>query len=192
MDAEFAEKVATTGRNASVNERVGWMLEHTLLNSRVSARATKTVNIKKMAENLQRSGFNDLLPYAAWLTALVAMTGSLFFSEVMDLPPCILCWYQRIAMYPLVLVIGAGIVLRDAKWKYYALPLSLTGLAIAVYHNLLYYHLIPESITPCKEGISCTTVQIEWLGFITIPLMALTAFAIISLLSFLYRPNKHL
>jgi disulfide bond formation protein DsbB len=89
-------------------------------------------------------------------------------------------------MYPLVLVIGVGIVFRDAKWKYYALPLSLTGLAIAIYHNLLYYNLIPESITPCKEGISCTTVQIEWLGFKTIPLMSLTAFVIVSIVSGLY------
>ena len=150
------------------------------------------IKIKKMAENLQRSGLNDLLPYAAWITALVATAGSLFFSEVMDLPPCILCWYQRIAMYPLVLVIGVGIVMRDARWKYYALPLSLTGLAIAVYHNLLYYHLIPESITPCKEGVSCTTVQIEWLGFITIPLMALTSFVLVSAIAFLYKPSKHL
>lgn len=152
--------------------------------------ALETVKLQEMAENLQRSGMNDLLPYAAWLTALVATAGSLFFSEVMDLPPCILCWYQRIAMYPLVLVIGVGIVMRDAKWKYYALALSLVGLAIAIYHNLLYYNLIPESITPCKEGISCTTVQIEWLGFITIPLMSLTAFVIVSIVSVLYRPNR--
>lgn len=152
--------------------------------------ALETVKLREMAENLQRSGMNDLLPYAAWLTALVATAGSLFFSEVMDLPPCILCWYQRIAMYPLVLVIGVGIVMRDAKWKYYALALSLVGLAIAIYHNLLYYNLIPESITPCKEGISCTTVQIEWLGFITIPLMSLTAFVIVSIVSVLYRPNR--
>ena len=151
-----------------------------------------SLNILKMAENLGRSGLNDLLPYASWVVALVASAGSLFFSEVMDLPPCILCWYQRIAMYPLVLVIGSGIVLRDAKWKYYALPLSLGGLLIAIYHNLLYYHLIPESITPCKEGVSCTTVQIEWLGFITIPLMALAAFAALSLLTFFYRPTKQL
>lgn len=135
---------------------------------------------------------NDLLPYGAWIAALVAMAGSLFFSEVMELPPCILCWYQRIAMYPLVLIIGAGIVMRDPRWKYYTLPLSLTGLLIAIYHNLLYYQLIPESITPCKEGISCTTVQIEWLGFITIPFLSLVSFILVSALAFLYRPVKQL
>ena len=150
----------------------------------------QTVKLQEMAENLQRSGINDLLPYVAWLTALVAMAGSLFFSEVMDLPPCILCWYQRIAMYPLVVIIGVGIVMRDARWKYYALPLALVGLAISVYHNLLYYHIIPESISPCKEGVSCTTVQIEWLGFITIPLMGLTSFILVSALTFFYKPSS--
>lgn len=145
-----------------------------------------------MGENLQRAGLNGQLPYIAWAAALVATAGSLFFSEVMDLPPCVLCWYQRIAMYPLVIVIGVGIVMRDARWRWYALPLSFTGFAIAVYHNLLYYHIIPESIAPCKEGISCTTVQIVWLGFITIPLMALAAFTLITVLSFIYKPNKEL
>lgn len=125
--------------------------------------------------------FGDYLPYAAWIIALTATVGSLFFSEVMDLPPCVLCWYQRIAMYPLVLIIGGGILMRDGRMKFYALPVCLIGLAIAVYHNLLYYGLIPESITPCAEGISCTSRQIEWLGFVTIPLMALTAFAGIAL-----------
>lgn len=133
---------------------------------------------------------NGILPYAAWVVALVATAGSLFFSEVMDLPPCVLCWYQRIAMYPLVLVIGVGIATRDTRWKVYALPLAIGGLTVSIYHNLLYYGLIPESITPCKEGISCTTVQIEWLGFITIPLMALTAFVLVTMFTLLYKP-KH-
>lgn len=127
--------------------------------------------------------------YFGWIVALVATVGSLFFSEVMELPPCILCWYQRIAMYPLVLIIGIGIVTRDAKLKSYALPFALIGLAVSVYHNLLYYNIIPESITPCKQGISCTTVQIEWLGFITIPLMALTAFVLISVSLLFFRLN---
>jgi len=130
------------------------------------------VSILETAEN----NLNDNLLYVAWIIALTATVGSLFFSEVMDLPPCVLCWYQRIAMYPLVLIIGVGIVTRDRRMKNYALPICLVGLAVAVYHNLLYYGLIPESITPCTQGISCTSVQLEWLGFITIPLMSLTAF----------------
>ena len=130
------------------------------------------------------------LPYVAWVTALIAMAGSLFFSEVMELPPCVLCWYQRIAMYPLVVVIGVGIVLRDKRLKYYALGLSGIGLMVSIYHNLLYYVLIPESIVPCAEGVSCTSRQIEWLGFITIPLMSLTAFVIVTLSLLIYRPKE--
>ncbi len=112
----------------------------------------------------------------AWLMALVGLVGSLFFSEVMLYPPCVLCWYQRIALYPLVLIIGIGIATGDRRVTRYALPLALAGLAIAVYHNLLYYGFIPESITPCTEGVPCNAVQIELLGFITIPLMALGGF----------------
>lgn len=133
---------------------------------------------------------NDFLSYLAWIIALVAMVGSLFFSEVMQLPPCVLCWYQRIAMYPLVLIIGIGIISRDASMKSYALPLTLIGLAISIYHNLLYYGIIPESITPCTQGISCTSRQIEWLGFITIPLMALTAFISIALCLLFYKSKE--
>ena len=139
---------------------------------------------------MKKSELKDALPYLAWIIALVATVGSLFFSEVMELPPCILCWYQRIAMYPLVFIIGTGIVLRDVRLKIYALPICLIGLMISVYHNLLYYGLIPESITPCTEGISCTSRQIEWLGFITIPLMALTAFIGIAICLIIYRTKE--
>ena len=138
----------------------------------------------------EETGLNDALPYLAWVIALVAAAGSLFFSEVMQLPPCVLCWYQRIAMYPLVIILGIGIIMRDARMKIYALPICLIGLAISIYHNLLYYGLIPESIAPCQEGVSCTSRQIEWLGFITIPLMALTAFICVTLCLLLYKSKE--
>lgn len=142
-------------------------------------------------ENPQNEKPLDALAYAAWLIALLATVGSLFFSEVMNLPPCALCWYQRIATYPLVLVIGVGIVLRDQRMKYYALPLSLGGLLIAVYHNLLYYGVIPESAAPCSQGVSCTEMQLEVFGFITIPLLSLAAFVVMSLcLIFINQRNK--
>jgi disulfide bond formation protein DsbB len=140
--------------------------------------------------NSREQSLNDILSYAAWIIALVATVGSLFFSEVMDLPPCVLCWYQRIAMYPLVLIVGVGIISRDRRMKSYALPLCLIGLAISIYHNLLYYGLIPESITPCAEGVSCTSRQIEWLGFITIPLMALAAFVGVALCLIFYKKSE--
>jgi disulfide bond formation protein DsbB len=117
--------------------------------------------------------------FAAWLIACTATLGSLFFSEVMRLPPCLLCWYQRILMYPLVVIFTVGLVTRDVNAARYAWPLAVGGLAVAGYHNLLYYHVIPESIVPCTTGVSCTERQIEWLGLITIPLLSLLAFLLV-------------
>ena len=129
--------------------------------------------------------------YFALIQSILATLGSLFFSEVMKLPPCVLCWYQRILMYPLVALVTVGILRRDKGLPLYVLPLSLTGLTIAIYHNLLYYKILPESVAPCTMGISCTTKQLEWFGFITIPLLSLTAFTVISICMFLYkRYNK--
>jgi disulfide bond formation protein DsbB len=132
----------------------------------------------------------DILQYLAWFIALVATVGSLFFSEVMLLPPCLLCWYQRIAMYPLVIIIGSGIIMRDSRMRNYALPVCLIGLAVSIYHNLLYYRIIPESLAPCVQGISCTSRQIEWLGFITIPLMSLAAFVGLTLCLLFYKSDQ--
>ncbi|MHB8893193.1 MAG: disulfide bond formation protein B, partial [Candidatus Limnocylindrales bacterium] len=100
-------------------------------------------------------GIRAALPYIAWAQALVATSGSLFLSEVLGYPPCVLCWYQRIAMYPLVAIIAVAILRRDARLHLYVLPLSLVGLAIALYHNLLYIGVIPETGTVCRAGVSC-------------------------------------
>lgn len=147
----------------------------------------ESIGSDKRTPNAQ---LNLLLPYAAWTLVLVSVAGSLFFSEVMDLAPCVLCWYQRIAMYPLVLIIGIGIVLNDGRWKVYALPLAVAGLALAIYHNLVYYGVIPESLTPCTQGVSCSERQIEWFGFITIPLMGLASFLALSAMILVYDPKK--
>ena len=118
----------------------------------------------------------------AWSTALVATLGSLMFSEVLGYPPCILCWYQRICMYPLVIIFGVGIMTKDRFTSWYALPLVLIGLLISIYHNLLYYNILPEAAAPCRAGVSCTTKFIEWFGFVTIPFLSMMAFAIIAAL----------
>ncbi len=134
--------------------------------------------------NLQRLGF---------LISMSASLGSLFFSEVLGYPPCVLCWYQRIAMYPLVVVFGVALWREDENAFTYATPLISIGLIISIYHNLLYYELIPNSIAPCRQGVSCTTRQVEFLGFITIPLMSLISFAIltvIGILGFMSRKGK--
>jgi disulfide bond formation protein DsbB len=127
------------------------------------------------------------LGYLAWLQALVATTGSLYFSEVLKFVPCSLCWYQRILMYPLVAILTVGILLRDHRLRYYVLPLSVLGFLVALYHNLLAYNIISEGIVPCSMGISCKVQWINWFGFITIPLLSLTAFSVITLSMIFYR-----
>ncbi len=117
--------------------------------------------------------------YIAWATALAATAGSLYFSEAAGYLPCMLCWYQRIAMYPLVAILLVGILAKDAKAWMYGLPIALVGWGIAFYHNLLYYKILAESDATCRAGVSCTTEYIEWLGFLTIPLLSLLAFTVI-------------
>ena len=126
----------------------------------------------------------------ALVVALIAMSGSLYFSEVVHLVPCSLCWYQRIALYPLVIIIGCGIVMRDSRMRNYALPFCLIGLAISIYHNLVYYRIIPESLAPCAQGIPCTSRQLELFGFVTIPLMSLAAFVGMALCLLFYKSRK--
>ena len=123
--------------------------------------------------------------YLLFVISLVSTFGSLFFSEVMKLPPCELCWYQRIGMYPIPILLSIGILLQDSKAIYYTLPLQLAGFVIAIYHNLLYYGYI-ENIVPCSQGVSCTSRQIEWFGFITIPFLSLVAFLIGLVISILF------
>lgn len=123
-----------------------------------------------------------VLVFAAWVITAAATLGALFFSEIMELPPCLLCWYQRIFMFPLVLLLPVGLFPFDPKVVRYALPLAVVGGAIAAYHQLLVLGIVPESASPCTRGVPCAEVQIEWLGFITIPLLAVAAFASIIVL----------
>jgi disulfide bond formation protein DsbB len=115
--------------------------------------------------------------FACWLVATLSTLGALFFSEVMALPPCVLCWYQRIAMFPLVLILPFGLFPFDGKVVRYALPLAFTGWCVSVFHALLVFGWIPPSIRPCTQGVPCSDVQIEWLGFVNIPLLSFLAFS---------------
>jgi disulfide bond formation protein DsbB len=135
---------------------------------------------------ISKNNYQISILYIAWLQSVIATFGSLFFSEVMKFPPCVLCWYQRIAMYPLVFIIAVGLLRKDKRVYLYVLPLSITGFIIAIYHNLLYYNILPESIKPCVLGVSCTTKFIEWFGFITIPFLSLVAFLVINLCMIFY------
>lgn len=124
-----------------------------------------------------------MLLFGCWLLAAVALLGSLFFSEVMGLPPCVLCWWQRIFMYPLVVIFLVGLFPYDRGVVRYALPLGVLGWLFAFYHYLTYSGYIPEALQPCGQGPSCATVDLVLFGFVTIPLLSLFAYSgIITLL----------
>ena len=119
-----------------------------------------------------------------FLIAVAATIGSLYYSEIMKFPPCTLCWYQRICIYPLVIIFGAALLTDDHRHQKYSLPLLLTGLGLAVYHNLVYFGVIAQELIPCTGSISCSARQLELFGFVTIPLLALMSFLAMIVLVF--------
>ena len=123
-----------------------------------------------------------LLIFGCWVVASMSTLGALFFSEIMELPPCVLCWYQRIFMFPLVLLLPIGLFPFDAKVVRYALPLAFAGWLVSLFQVLLVAGWIPEQIRPCTQGVPCSEVQIQWLGFVNIPLLSFVAFSIMNAL----------
>lgn len=113
--------------------------------------------------------------------AIVATLGSLYYSEVADFPPCRLCWFQRIGMYPLALLLPIAAWRRDPQVRWYGLPLALVGGAISVYHMLIERNPSLES-GACEATNPCSIIWVEELGYLTIPTMALSGFVIIALL----------
>jgi disulfide bond formation protein DsbB len=128
----------------------------------------------------------DYAGYVVFGVALSATLGSLVMSEVFHLPPCLLCWYQRIFMYPLVVILGVAILRRDGSWPLTTIILAGIGWLIALYHTLLQWSILPSTLAPCTIGESCLTLQINWLGFITIPFMSLMAFTVILAAAYVY------
>ena len=122
----------------------------------------------------------------AWLLALTATAAALFLGEVMGMAPCVLCWYQRIAMFPLVAVLGIACYSADRRGAVYALPLALAGIALAAYHTLLVAGLIPRAWIPCGPGVSCANQNLEILNAIQIPWLSLAAFVAIASLLVVY------
>ncbi len=123
---------------------------------------------------------------SAFIVALTAMLGSLYFSEVALYIPCTLCWYQRILMYPLVLILLVSLIEGDKGVFKYVLPFSVIGLGVSAYHYLLQLGAFGDA-TGCTIGVPCNARYINWLGFITIPALALTAFILITTISLIAR-----
>jgi disulfide bond formation protein DsbB len=136
-------------------------------------------------------GMRELLgAIPLWLAFAVAATataGSLYLSEVAGYVPCTLCWYQRIAMYPLVMILGIAAWRRDVGVRRYVVPLAGVGAVIAAYHVALQ-RLPGLPAGACSLDAPCTAIYVERFGFVTIPVMALIGFvAILTLLVVLRR-----
>jgi disulfide bond formation protein DsbB len=132
-----------------------------------------------MPQHNQLSDKNWTILFLTWIIISVSILGSLFFSHVMEYAPCVLCWYQRICLFPLVIILTSGLFPFDKSVVKYALPLAIAGWLTAFYHNLLYSGVIPQDLQPCSKGVSCTEKYIDLFGFITIPMLSLISFSII-------------
>ena len=146
-----------------------------------------------------RSGFSELRAelvhdfrrlglWLAWVVAAVATAGSLYFSEVANYVPCQLCWYQRIAMYPLAGVLLVAAVRRDWSARWYCLPMLIVGVGVSAYHYFIEWK--PSfGERACSVGPACTDIWFRRLGFVTLAFMALSGFIAILLLLFV-QPNR--
>ncbi|MEK3882927.1 disulfide oxidoreductase [Paenibacillus sp. PL2-23] len=125
--------------------------------------------------------------YFAWLVAVIATLGSLYFSEIKGFIPCSLCWYQRILMYPLSIILGIAAFYDEHAIRKYVLPLSVLGMLVSAFHYM--EQKVPgfASIKLCSQGVPCSGMYINWLGFITIPFLAFTGFTLITLLLLVFR-----
>jgi disulfide bond formation protein DsbB len=121
----------------------------------------------------------DIALPLAFVVALTCMLGSLYFSEIANFTPCNLCWYQRIAMYPLSVLLVVATVRRDHEIRFYVVPLALIGAAISLYHFTVERYPSLEASGVCTLAVPCTQVWFRRFGFITLPFMALSGFLLI-------------
>jgi disulfide bond formation protein DsbB len=118
----------------------------------------------------------------AWIVATVTTLGSLYYSEIANFVPCRLCWYQRICMYPLAVILLVGILLRDRRVRWYALPFVAIGAPISAYHWLVERVDFFAKSSSCSAEAPCTVPWFQELGYVTLAFMALSAFLLIGTL----------
>ena len=145
-----------------------------------------------MSNNVSESNFGSVLVFFSFLVACIATLGSLFFSEIMQFVPCSMCWYQRIFMYPLVFIFLVNLLYPDNKLFKYAFPLVSIGLFFSIYHNLLMFKIISDDLVPCVQGVPCSTVYINWFGFVTIPFLSFIAYSILFVLLIILKKGNYL
>ena len=140
-----------------------------------------------MTHSDQKTNSNWTIIFICWIIAFVSTLGSLFFSEIMEYQPCSLCWYQRIFMFPLVIIFFVGLFSFDKSIIKYALPIAIVGWGFAFYHYLLYSGFIPENLQPCSQGVSCSETYLDLFGFLTIPMLSLISFSVIVVTLFILK-----
>ncbi len=141
----------------------------------------------------REGGLSVLAGAELWLAAgvaIIATLGSLYLSEVVHLIPCRLCWFQRIAMYPLAVILPIAAFRRDVKARLYVVVLAAAGGSISVYHRLIQAFPSLDTGSCTATGPSCSTPLIKMFGFVTIPYMAMSAFALILALMWVHRVNS--
>jgi disulfide bond formation protein DsbB len=133
--------------------------------------------------------FRGLELWLGFAVATTATLGSLYLSDIVHLIPCTYCWYQRIAMYPLVVILGIAALRKDNGIRIYTAALAVIGAAIAVYHRTV--QMVPElNGSACSSGVPCTAAYFTLFGFVTIPYMALSGFLLILALLYVDRSNS--
>lgn len=135
------------------------------------------------------ASFDGLGLRLAWLMASVATLGSLYYSQIAHFIPCEYCWYQRIAMYPLAVILGIAVFRGDTAVRRYALPLAVIGGSISTYHYVIQQ--FPDLATgSCSTTVPCTAALVWKFGFVSIPLMALVSFGVIVAVLLLDRSGR--
>lgn len=141
-----------------------------------------------MRERISASLVGYEIPFA-WIAATTATVGSLYLSEVVHLIPCTYCWYQRIAMYPLVIILGVAWWRKDRSVAWFTVPLASIGLAISGWHYLVQQ--VPSlGGNSCSVGVPCNSMLVREFGFISIPYMAGSAFLLILALMHIWTTNN--
>jgi disulfide bond formation protein DsbB len=139
------------------------------------------VATRKGGDTSLRSLFDDVCEVGLWLAFLVALAttlGSLYYSEIAHFTPCKLCWYQRIAMYPLTFTLFVAALRRDRRVAWYVLPVALAGIGFSIYQTQL--QAFPHQHSSfCSTTEPCTVRYVWEFGFVSLPFMALSAFAFI-------------
>ncbi len=125
----------------------------------------------------------------AWIVATVTTLGSLYYSKVQHFVPCELCWYQRICVYPFAVILGIAAWRRDAAIRVYAVPVFAVGMVVSTYHSWIQAYPPANGTSFCTVDAPCTARYVWEFGFVSLPLMALSAFVVMTVLLLVARPS---